>query len=715
MADSKLLQSFFDQISSTRLTFREVRLWLLSFFVLTMPLVIFLGNTEYGYTKTIYTIIFISLLIAIWATEAVWKKELKVAFTRLTYPVLGWVAIGLMSAINASSIKVVLQSLALLIFFYLFYLLIVNTVENFFDTKLLLISLLLSALGATIYGLLQYYGVAAGPHGLTPGPSSIISTMGNRNYLGGFLSYLFLPCALLVILTRSKLLKGIILMSLAPIFMIFFPIGARGAWLSLIGSTLVVGIGVMIYRLFSPFRGQALWFVALCLVLISGFVFGAAPGPLNSVVGVSDTNGQPASEWGIFTPVVQPIVRELVKQGGARIQDWYIGWEMLKAHPFLGVGLGNYKIKFLKYRARFLNTERGQAYEEHIPRGAQAHNEYVQFAAETGGLGIAMIVTSLLTMFWIGVHRLRMATSSSVRLLTLGLLGGIGGFLIHSAVSFPAHLPVSSLTFALFFGLINSGVIGDRSVKGHFRNPGVYILAGLIVLFVMVSSIFAYRDWRANILRGKGVTQLKMGHYYLAKSKLQQSASLDFRPRHTYYYLGLVEKNLNNPKKALNYFQKCTSQFVPYQLYLHIGSLHLPLGHPKKARTALKNFLAQGPALQNEKQARYLLGVIAIKQGNLDEAQKAVNKLINIDKDYQKAYILKGEVYQAQGKFQQAISAFQTALNIINRKLALINSRLKQGEMSVDRYNQLRSTKKSLTEQRNKVKKNLSELRKPTN
>ena len=40
---------------------------LISFFLFTVPLLIYPRNTEYGYTKIIFALVFISLILLIWA------------------------------------------------------------------------------------------------------------------------------------------------------------------------------------------------------------------------------------------------------------------------------------------------------------------------------------------------------------------------------------------------------------------------------------------------------------------------------------------------------------------------------------------------------------------------------------------------------------------------------------------------------------------------
>ncbi len=148
-------------------SFRQARLFLLILFSLTMPLVIYLGNTEYGYTKTIYTFIYISFLLLLWIGELLVNEEKKFALTSLSAPIGALLLAGALSAINAASKGVVLQSLALLVYFYLIYLLIANTVETESEAKYLLLALITSGLGATIYGTLQYFGLARALRALT--------------------------------------------------------------------------------------------------------------------------------------------------------------------------------------------------------------------------------------------------------------------------------------------------------------------------------------------------------------------------------------------------------------------------------------------------------------------------------------------------------------------------------------------------------------------
>lgn len=688
--------------------FRKIRLYLLLFFTLTMPLVIYLGNTEYGYTKTIYTFVYISFLLLAWMGELIIHKDKQISLTKLSLPVGLLLISGLLSLINASSKGVVLQSLALLIYFYLIYLLVANTIRTETEAKYLLITLITSAVGATVYGTLQFYGIVRGADGYSGGASNIISVMGNQNYLGGFISYLFIPAFILIFITRSKTLKTYLITALGLFFFLLFPIGARGAWLSLVIGFLVFAALVMYYKPIEVSRTIGFTLLAVILVLLVAYLFASAPGPLNSVLSFSASETDEAS-WGVFTPLVRPLVKQLVEKGGARVEDWYIGWEMFKDHPLVGIGLGNYKIKFLEYRAKFLETDKGEDFGGYITRGAQAHNEYVQFAAELGIIGIISILASLVLLFGNVFTKATWPDSNSIRLLGFALIAGSLGFLVHSTVSFPAHLPASSFAFVSFLGLLNSEAFGERDYVIELSNFTRYLVFGLLAVFVITVTVFAYRDWKANILMGKGSNQIQYGNYRLAKEHLKESLKLDFRPRHTYYYLGVAERETGNNEKAIEYFEKSIGQFEPYKVFLELGTLYLQEGRLEKSEENLQKFLSTDPEEDQKAQAKHFLAIIAVKEEKLDKAEGLVEEALSMDSDYVRAMSLQGDIARFKGNLAEAREKWEQSIELINKKLSRIKERL-SGEVQLGEVGELESQQKILNEQKQEVQDKLDEL-----
>ncbi len=689
---------------------RKVRLYFLLFFTLTMPMVIYLGNTEYGYTKTIYTYVYISFLLLLWLGELLVKQDKKVALTDLSVPVGLLLLSGLLSLFNAPSKGVVLQSLALLVYFFLIYLLVSNTIKTRSEAEYLLIALITSAVGATIYGTLQFYGLARGAHGFSPGAGNIISVMGNQNYLGGFISYLFIPAFALILVSSSKIIKFYLSLSLGLFFFLLFPIGSRGSWLALAIGGLVFVSTIVFFRPLTELTSRNLYLalVLVLAILIAVYFLAPTPNILQFDFGLA-SSGKANAPLGWISGFFERLEQELVEEGGARLEDWNIGIEMFRDHPVLGIGLGNYKIKFLDYRAELLNSKKGGDFGGYIPRGAQAHNEYVQFMAELGTVGLVAILAGLVILLLNVFRRVSGVGPGASQLIGLSLIAGLAGFLIHSTVSFPGHLPASSFAFVTFLGVINSKVFDG----GNFEfNPSGYLryfVFALIGVFVITVSVFAYRDWRANVLRGKGETQMDYGNFRLAKENFLQSIKLDFQPRQTYYHLGLVERQLGNSKSALNYFEKSKGQFEPYGLFLQLGTLYMDQDKLDKAKENLDKLVSMGPRDDLKIEANYYLAVIATRKGNVEEASERLKSILEVDPDYERAIILQGDIANYRGNRGTAKEKLNRALDIINRKLNNIEEKL-SGNMEMSQYGEMKAQREALKERKNMVTNRLEEL-----
>ena len=441
------------KVEHFKVPYDRIIIYLIAAFVFSLPLFIWPTVTEYGYAKTIFAIVGISIILILWAVSSLVKREWKIRFPFLLYPVLGLIVVSLLSLVNATNGRVVIQSLALVVFFFLFYLIVANFVKRKEDVNLILYALLVSAFLASLYGLLQYLGVMRGAHG-GHGLNEVISTMGNRNYLGGFLAYMLLPAVILVVRLRSRILRSVAIGLISFSFGTALLLQQTGIIVGLIAGAIALVVAWAIFRPVEPIKKNRIWLIALLAVLAFTFLVEAPAGPLNSVVGLSASS---SGSW---------ISRLWAHNAGkTRSWDWWVGLAMFKDHPLFGVGLGNYKLNFVPYKADFLATPRGAAYNFYIPRAAQAHNDYVQTIAEMGVLGIIALLSILVILplfFWI---RLRGNTDESDRLDLILLGSGVVVFLVHALFSFPAHLPASSLVLVLSLGLASAPAYGERMVR----------------------------------------------------------------------------------------------------------------------------------------------------------------------------------------------------------------------------------------------------------
>ncbi|MEA3356010.1 MAG: Wzy polymerase domain-containing protein [Candidatus Bipolaricaulota bacterium] len=660
-------------------------MWLICLFVLAMPLFIWPGVTEYGYGKSIFTLIGVSFLLFLWAGWALFRREWRILLPWITLPVIGLVLICLLSLIHATNSRVVIQSLTLLVFFFSFFLVVANVVRERRAITSILFCLLLSSFLASLYGLLQYLGIMPGAHG-GRGLGELISVMGNRNYLGGFLAYSLFPAVILLVRLRYWALRTLTILLLSFNFGTVMLVNQTGVVVGLAVATVVFILAFFVFRPIEPIRQNRFWLIILLIFLIFTFLVEAPSGPLNSVVGLSKDQGS----W----------IGELWRRNAGKVRawDWWIGWEMFKDHPITGVGLGNYKLNFIPYKADFLTTPRGEKYDFYIDRAAQAHNEYVQAAAELGSLGILAVIALLIIVplsFWV---RLRGNRDEGNR-LDLILFGcGAVVFVVHALVSFPAHLPASSLVLVLVLGLSASRVYGEAA-QWRVRLSGWPLRGTALVIFglCITVSVIAGRDFSADLLLGKGETQLQVRHYRLAEGTLKKSIHLDFCPRQVYYRLATAMIEQGRFEEARNYLERCLTNYRTEKVYLRLASVSVSLGELETARENIELLLASHPRPDISRQAKYWQGVIDMRDGYLTRAEQELEALVNEQPDFEQGYIVLGHLYRrkalrvnAQENYEIARENYEQALRLIIKKQTQVDRRLSSKQkLPIEEYARL--------------------------
>ncbi len=672
----------------------------LAFTLFALPLFILPNATEYGYTKTILAIVLISILGVLWGIQGWRRGTWTVRIPWITWPFLAFAAASLFSLLGATNGRFVVQSLVLLVYFFLLLVLISNVAREKRDVTLLLGSFLVSVSLVSLYGMLQYAGVARGPSEGT-GLQQVISTLGNKEYVAGLLAYILLPAVILIFRVRSPVVRTVALLLIAFDFGALLLFDQTGANVALIVAFVAVVIGWLIFRPVTPLRRARGWILALIVVAGLAGLVEAPSGPLNSVVGLSADG----PSW------IETVWQQ--NSGAVRAWDWWVGVEMWKSSPWVGIGLGNYKLEFLPYKAQFLQTPQGAGYDFYIARAAQAHNEYVQAMAEVGIVGLAAVVGFLIVLVASLWTRLRRNPDEGDRLDLLLCAAGLVAVVVHAFVSFPAHLPASSLAAILACGLALAPVYGDhatavRSMRGwRLRVPVVATaLLGIAV------SVIAARDLAANVLMKEGIEQLQLGRTEVAEATLKRSVRLDFAPHQTYFYLGMAQARLGHLGAAFESLRLCQTRFLDENTYLIYAELAANQGKTEMAQEAIKTLLATRPSVDIQHRARYVRAVVAIRAGNLQDASAELESLVQDAPSLEVARIAFASVLAAQGQKDGAIREYERARKLVENKLTEAEKELSSGSrMTATEYGELRSSMTTLRSERDSIVERLKALR----
>ncbi len=647
--------------------------WLLAILVFLLPLVVWPTSTDFNHTKSVFALIAVSALLVVWAAGALVRREWRI---RIPWPSVAVAAFGIasgLSLLQATDGRNVLQSLALVACFFLVYLIVTQFVREKRDVTLILFSLLTSAALASVYGLLQYVGTLPGTNGQV-GLDGLVSTMGNRNYLGEFLASLLFPAAILVLRLHSRVLRLVSLGLIAFSFGVALLVRQTSVLVALPAAFILLLVGIALFRPIAALRRNRAWIVALLAALGLAFLVAGPSGPLVSGVGLSADSQE---SW------LARIWQE--NSGSVRSWDWQIGVEMLRDHPVVGVGLGNYKVDFLAYKAKTLASPAGAPYDFYMSRAAWAHSEYVQVAAELGGLGILAMLGFLVAVplsFWRRLDR-----SGEEDRLDLLLLGcGVVVFLVLALVGFPAHLASSSLVLVVTMGLASSRAYGEGAEWDvAIRGRPLPLAVAAACAAAIAASIIAARDFSGDVLLVRGNQALQVGVPQVAEATLRESAALDFAPSQVVFSLGLALAQQGRYAEAAAEFEKCLTRFVTEGVYLALARATYAAGDLSRARQAIDLLLAPHPLPNVQSQAVYVAALIDGSEGNPSAGTARLEALVDALPDCEGAYIALGDFDQNLRRPEAAKESYEKALSLIDEKLAALDEALAPGRTFLDK------------------------------
>jgi O-antigen ligase len=141
---------------------------------------------------------------------------------------------------------------------------------------------------------------------------------------------------------------------------------------------------------------------------------------------------------------------ENARWGDRRVEIWRATWQLVKAHPVAGVGMGGYWAAIPQYH---------EGSGEMTPQ--RAHNDYLELLASGGLIGVALggwFVVALIA----GVSRQLRSADKFRRAASLGALIGLLGVGVHSLVDFGLHVTVNAV---LAIALVVIGTVDIRAEK----------------------------------------------------------------------------------------------------------------------------------------------------------------------------------------------------------------------------------------------------------
>ncbi|HKG79592.1 MAG TPA: O-antigen ligase family protein [Pyrinomonadaceae bacterium] len=134
-----------------------------------------------------------------------------------------------------------------------------------------------------------------------------------------------------------------------------------------------------------------------------------------------------------------------------RAHFWSVTLDIIKAHPYVGTGLGAFGVVYTQYDSR-----------NGLFRLEQAHNDYLQVLSDAGVIGGVLALSFLVLLFYKAISRAK-SRDDFRRGVALASLSGCFAVLVHSFFDFTLHTTSNALLFLVLAAL--------ATLDGRIENP----------------------------------------------------------------------------------------------------------------------------------------------------------------------------------------------------------------------------------------------------
>jgi O-antigen ligase len=445
---------------------------------------------------------------------------------------------------------------------------------------------------------------------------TITAINGHKNL---FASFLFLNLFFLIL--GSIEFKGLwrMLSFVAIIFTItaLIVIKTKAVW---IGLTLVILIFTFLF-VTRKIKLKVNFYLSLIICVALANLFFALVVPMGIEKGMSHNS--------IITNNSTP--EEKAKElDNERLTLWLKSYEMIKKHPVIGVGMGNWQIYFpdatLKgiWRAEDLNFT-----------FQRPHNDWLWILSETGWIGLNIFLVFVFSML-ILLRRMIRASASRVQIEITLCIAFITGFFAVSFFDFPKermeHLLWINIIFAFgYFRIKQQGEIGVFR-KTHFTKS-ILLLCLVCVAFTSTIMVLRYR-----------------GEYYTVKMYQHRSLKEDYPA-------------IKDGEQALSFAYRIDPTSVPVHWYT--ANSYANLKNYTKAQVDFNLAYRENPYNRNVLSD---LGSSYFYTGNKELAKKYFNEALRISPRFDDPKLNLAAIYIQEKNWQMADSCLRTMFKDSERR-----------------------------------------------
>jgi len=592
-------------------------------------------------------------------------REENITFKRnkISLPLVLLVLLIIFSFIKNGYLMSSLHDGIIFLAYFILYFLIINNLKNECQFKSFIQIFFLTSFIVALYTILHYYNFIS----YLQEYAQVASLIGQKNWISNYLALIFPLMFCFYLLEKIKKKKIIYFIALSFLYTTLMICQSRGIWIS-ISLTLFFGIFLIFkFNFFNLFKENKKWLILLLITFIIITLVYSTDNPLNkSALTVPQ---RAISTFDEKDPSIN-----------TRILMWKVTGLMIKDRPFLGGGIGSFKINYLDYQARFLREH--PEYNKYWTNAKEAHNEYLQIGAEIGLFGLVIVLLLILKLYILFIIFLKKETDSKRKLICWGLLLGVTSFLIHSLFTFPLHVPALGSAFFIILGLgaayiknydlseekdkereKNYLMNGEKKRVNSSRLPLLYTILVLLVMLVLINDIVV-RPYLAEVYAYQGEKYFEDDNNIESTLKYTSAHKLDSFNGRVLFNLGVNYYILNFYRDAEKMLKESIKYYNDKDIYGNLGLCYMKMGDYQRAEEEFKYAIYLDPQFT---QAYSDLGLLYFEKGNYDGAIEQWKKILEIEPNFRGKYAVLanlGAVYGKKEMPDKALEYFVQALQL---------------------------------------------------
>lgn len=441
------------------------------------------------------------------------------------------------------------------------------------------------------------------------------ATFAYRNFAAAFL-IMNLPLTIVLVLKARNAIDaytGILSSTVMFVFLIYTR--TRGAWIGLVGaSVIIITLAITTHRRSPVTFSQVLRNRTVQLIALIALVLAITLSALPPNIASQQSRAIDEKKAALLDALSFANSPEADR---GRWAMWRHTLEIIRDHPLLGIGPGNWRYVYPPYDGG--DMIRADSAPE------RPHNDYLEIASETGVPSLIIYIWFLIAVARVLLRILKTPADPEHTFFALALAASMLAMLGHSLVSFPhERIPTS---FLFWFSL---GILAQLDPQRRSRptpSPFFQQAALLIPLLLVLGTYLTYRH-------------IQFDRHYLRAFEFYRGGNM----------------------RSVLYESALALQWGPFdtQAFLLKGKGYQAMGQFNNAELSYQEGLSRSPHML---QLIGALGHVYAQTNRFDDAEKCFTRVLALYPKYYEMYNNLGGIYQSRGNVQAAISAYKKVLS----------------------------------------------------